>query len=111
MLTNSNDNPLAWKCEFDITVPETVVRQDLTPEETWILVATTSKKQRSEVRLAELTPSEREEFAAAKQVEVNNWIKTETLSVMLRDQIPPDQILRCRWVLTWKPLDVAEGGV
>ena len=111
VLTNSNDNPLAWKCEFDITVPETVVRQDLTPEETWILVATTPKKQRSEVRLAELTPSEREEFAAAKQVEVNNWIKTETLSVMLRDQIPPDQILRCRWVLTWKPLDVAEGGV
>ena len=111
VLTSSNDNHLAWKGEFDITVPETIVTQDLTPEETWILVATTSKKQRSEVRLAELTPSEREEFAAAKQVEVNNWVKTETLSVMLRDQIPQDQILRCRWVLTWKPLDVAEGGV
>ena len=110
VLVSSDTSHLAWKCEFEVTIPNEFQNQEPNPEETWILLATTSKKQRTEVRLSELTPSEREEFAAAKQTEVNNWIKTETLSVMLRDQIPADQILRRRWILTWKPLDVADGG-
>ena len=110
-LVSTTMDHLAWRCEFELTVPEDVIKQSPSPEETWILLATSAKKQRTEVRLSELTPSEREEFAAAKQAEVNNWIKTETLSVLLRDQIPADQVLRCRWILTWKPLDVADGGV
>ena len=110
-LVSTTVDHLAWRCEFELTVPEDVINQPPSPEETWILLATSAKKQRTEVRLSELTTSEREEFAAAKQAEVNNWIKTETLSVLLRDQIPADQVLRCRWILTWKPLDVADGGV
>jgi hypothetical protein len=43
----------------------------------------------------------------AKQAEVENWIKTGTISAILRNQIPEEQILRCRWILTWKPLDNA----
>ena len=26
----------------------------------------------------------------------------------MRDKVPPDQILRCRWILTWKPIDQQE---
>ena len=111
VLANCDSQNLAWQCEFELMIPKEFHNQVPTPEETWILLATSAKKQRTEVKLSELTPSEREEFAAAKQAEVNNWIKTETLSVMLRDQIPSDQVLRCRWILTWKPLDVADGGV
>ena len=111
VLTNSDDCHLAWRCEFELAVPEQYQENHPSPEETWILLATSAKKQRTEVRLSELTPSEREEFAAAKQTEVNNWINIEARSIMLPDQIPDDQVLRRRWILTWKPLDVADGGV
>jgi hypothetical protein len=109
-LASSDDQHLAWRCEYDMSVPPEFANEIPTPMEAWVLLATNAKKQRTEVRLSELTPSERKEFEAAKQVEVSNWIKTETLSVIMRDQIPADQILRCRWILTWKPLDVADGG-
>jgi hypothetical protein len=109
-LASSDDHPLAWRCEYDLSIPNEYAKESPNPMEAWILLATNAKKQRTEVRLSELTPSEKEEFRAAKQAEVNNWIKTETLSVIMRDQIPADQILRCRWILTWKPLDVADGG-
>ena len=74
-------------------------------EEAWSLLATTAKKQRTEVKLATLTADEREQFEKAKMSEVQSWVQTGTVSKILRNQIPEDQILRCRWILTWKPLD------
>ena len=71
-------------------------------------VVTAGKKQRSEVRLTDLRPEEVEEFQQAKMAEVNNWLKTGTVMKMLRNQLPPEEILRCRWVLTWKPIDMAD---
>lgn len=35
----------------------------------------------------------------------SNWLKTGTVSRILKDQIPADQVLKCRWILTRKPLD------
>ena len=94
----------AWKCEFDVSLnPSDQLPQN--QEEAWTLLATNAKKQRTEVRLSELTPAEKVEFEKAKEAEVQNWIQTGTLSKVLRNQIPEDQILRCRWILTWKPLD------
>ena len=63
------------------------------------------KSQRTEVRLHELTKQERDQFEQAKATEVANWIQTKTLTKVMRNQIPESQILRCRWILTWKPLD------
>ena len=72
---------------------------------TWLLSASAAKRQRSEVKLSTLTQSEREQFQKAKESEIQNWIRTGTISRILRDKIPHDQILRCRWILTWKPID------
>ena len=72
------------------------------------MLATTSKKQRSEVKLSQLTKEEILEFEQAKESEVQNWVKTGTISAIMRDKIPEEQILRCRWILTWKPLDLTE---
>ena len=105
-LTEADSRSYVWRCEFDVEIPMEFQHQEPSQEEAWTLLATQSKKQKTEVRLTELTPSERQEFDAAKQAEVSNWIKTETLTRMLRNQVPHDQILRCRWILTWKPLDV-----
>ena len=104
-LLETTSQAYAWKCEYEVDTPDTFLHQDPKDEEAWLLLATQSKKQKCEVRLSELTESERQEFTAAKQSEVNNWLKTETLTKMFRDQVPHEQILRCRWILNWKPLD------
>lgn len=102
---------LSWSCEFDIHLEEPLGTRVPTTEETWLLLATASKKQRTEVKLSSLNSTELTEFQQAKQAEVDNWIKTGTISAILRNQTPEEQILlRCRWILTWKPLDNVNHG-
>ena len=98
---------LAWSCEFDMKLETPLDAYVPSEEESWMLLATASKKQRSEVKLSNLSDDELREFQMAKQAEVENWIKTGTISAILRNQIPEEQVLRCRWILTWKPLDNA----
>lgn len=88
-----------------MNIPENTQVGVLSPEESCILLATSAKKQRTEVRLHELSKQERQQFEQAKAAEVANWIQTKTLTKVLRNQIPESQILRCRWILTWKPID------
>ena len=97
--------PQAWRCEIlinDHHIQEW--RQEDNPEEMAFLLAA-AKKQRAEVKLSSLSPKERSEFDVAKDTEVQNWIKTGTIAKILREKIPSDQILKCRWIFTWKPLD------
>ena len=56
-----------------------------------------------------LTAEEQRAFQHAKETEVNNWLKTGTVSKILRHKLAPEQILRCRWILVWKPLDGQSG--
>ena len=58
--------------------------------------------------MTELTASERAEFQVAKEAEVSNWLKTGTVQKMLRSQLAPEQVLRCRWILTWKPVEESD---
>ena len=88
-----------------MTIPECHQHRPPSQSEAWALLVTNAKKQRSEVRLSELTDTERAEFEVAKQAEVSNWVGTDTISKILKNQVPSDQILKCRWILTWKPLD------
>ena len=39
---------------------------------------------------------------------LRTWLKTGTVTKMLRNQLPPEKILRCRWVLTWKPIEPSD---
>ena len=68
-------------------------------------VASAAKRQRSKVRLSTLNQAEKEQFQKAKGSEISQWIKTGTISKILRSQMPQEQILRCRWILTWKSID------
>lgn len=100
-----SDDQNAWRCEipvFDKDIEAWKCEAD--PSEMAFLVSA-AKRQRSEVKLSSLTAAEKLEFQKAKMAEVQNWIKTGTISRILRSQVPHDQILRCRWVLTWKPID------
>ena len=58
-LSVKTETDLAWRCEFDMPIPDAYLQQEPSPAEAWILLATQGKKQRSEVRLTELSSSER----------------------------------------------------
>ena len=104
MTVDTTEHPCAWLCEFD--VPRHLCHEDLqTQSADEILLATTEKKQRTEVKLSMLSEKEQAAFQQAKDAEVSNWLKTGTVSRILRDKLAPEQILRCRWILVWKPLD------
>ena len=57
------------------------------------------------MKLSLLSPEEQNAFRDAKETEIQNWLKTGTVSKILRNQLAPEQILRCRWILVWKPLE------
>ena len=96
--------------QFEILLTEEDIsrwREETHPCEMAFL-ASTSKKQRSEVKVTELTPSQRAEFDQAKNSEIQNWLNTKTVAKLCRHQVSPKDIMRCRWILTWKPLDEQE---
>ena len=103
-----DDQNLVWKAGLEFT------KQQLTEfcktshnpsEEQFLMLATATKKQRTEVKLSNLEPEERREFEAAKSKEVNNWLQTGTVMRMFRNELSPKQILRCRWLCVWKPIE------
>jgi hypothetical protein len=68
-------------------------------------IASAARKSRSEIKLRDLTTAERALFEQAKQKEISCWIETDTVRRILRKQLSPEQILRCRWIFTWKDPD------
>ena len=108
LILNQNFENIAWRYEVIVNVEDIkhwVEEEEANEDSEIAFIATAAKRQRSEVRLAELSSEEKKEFTHAKQSEVQNWLKTGTVSKILRDKIPKEQILKCRWILTWKPLD------
>jgi len=97
-----------WRAEMDFnaSLVETVCHCKENPtEEELVFLATNSKRQRTEVKLNTLEPEERLEFEKAKTKEVNNWLQTGTVERMFRHELAPEQILRCRWLYVWKPVE------
>ena len=101
----AEDQDLAWRCEIDVCDKDIESWKAESDHTAMAFVASAAKRQRSEVKLSTLTNDEKKQFHKAKMAEVDNWIKTGTISRILREKIPHDQILRCRWILTWKPID------
>ena len=68
-------------------------------------VATAGKRARAEVQLKKLSHEEKQLFVAAKDLELSCWLQTNAIRPILRQKLNPEQILRSRWVLTWKESD------
>eukprot|EP00435_Cladocopium_sp_Y103_P037577 s2392_g10.t1 len=79
-------------------------KEEPRPEEMSFLVSA-AKKQRSEVKISQLNPHERKLFEEAKSKEIDSWLATETVCRILRHKVPRENVMRCRWILTWKPAD------
>eukprot|EP00435_Cladocopium_sp_Y103_P029607 s2915_g7.t1 len=102
---------IVWRAEleFSQSLLESVCNTAEKPtEEEFLFLATAGKKQRTEVKLSTLDPSERLEFEKAKSKEVQNWLQTGTVERMFRHELSPEQILRCRWLYVWKPVEDPE---
>ena len=82
-------------------------REETRPEEMSFLVSA-AKKQRSEVKISHLNPQERKLFEEAKAKEIESWLSTETVCKILRNKVPRENVMRCRWILTWKDVDPSE---
>ena len=95
------------ECEIFLTSHD-LEEMESHPDEFFNLMATASKRQRVEVKIKDLSPKENQEFKEAKYKEVEQWIATETVRKVLKDKIPEENILRSRWVLTWKELDAID---
>ena len=76
-------------------------RQEAAPEQ-MAAVASAGKRARAEACLKDLTLREVALFDEAKRKEIQCWIQTSAIRAILRRKLNPDQILRSRWVLTWK---------
>lgn len=99
---------LAWHFEIDMENPEGSTTVSSKQIEEMDFLATNAKKQRTEVKLSQLSPSEQAEFSKAKEAEISNWLSTGTVCRILRNKLPAEQILRCRWIYTWKPIEGKE---
>ena len=105
-LSQSHED-LAWRFEVDVSAEEMLFCCENETEAEALIIAA-SKKQHTEVKLSTLNAEEKAEFDAAKGKEIENWLKTNTVKKILRNHLAPEQVLRCRWILTWKALDAED---
>ena len=69
----------------------------------WANLATGARKQSVEVPWRSLNEEDRKLFKAAKDQEVKAWIDHGTVGKVARGTLRDEQIMRCRWIVTWKP--------
>ena len=92
----------AWHYEIEVNARDIQHWRQADPQEIPTLLVTNAKKQRVEVQMSKLKPEDKVLFQKAKENEIQSWLDTGTVCKILRNKLPRESILRCRWVLTWK---------
>eukprot|EP00435_Cladocopium_sp_Y103_P068204 s25_g31.t1 len=97
-----------WEISF-ADAPEIEVPEDFSPTSCespqigeWSLLATVNRKQKVEVQWNSLNDTERELFRKAEDKEIQAWVGHKTVCRLAKGTLSDDQIVRCRWILTWK---------
>jgi hypothetical protein len=91
--------------EFDLELPTAKQKQRLMENPSLFLA---SKLRDCEVRLEKLKPELRELFGRARLKEVNSFLSNKAVrscenALEEQDARDSGRLMRCRWVLTWKP--------
>ena len=68
-----------------------------------VLLVSDSKKRKVEVKLSNLKSEDQFRMAVAKHKEIGAWLKHSTVRKVSKGKIPESAIMRCRWILSWKP--------
>ena len=80
--------PTGIVCEVFLTMSELQQCRHVPYQQQEALIASAAKRQKVEVKLKDLTPSERKEFDQAKTKEIDQWISTETIRRITSNQVP-----------------------
>ncbi|CAE7779020.1 RE1 [Symbiodinium sp. CCMP2592] len=75
----------------------------------FVMLASTERKKRTEVRLRDLNQHERQLFKEAQNKEIKAWLDHRTVRRVAAGTLEDSQLMRCRWILTWKAPE-KEGG-
>ena len=75
----------------------------------YVMIASTDRKKRTEVRLRDLNQHERQLFKEAQKKEIKAWLDHRTVRRVAAGTLEDSQLMRCRWILTWKAPE-KEGG-
>lgn len=68
-----------------------------------VLLVSESKKKKVEVKMSALSSEDQLRMSIAKHKEIGAWLKHSTVRRVARGKIPEHAIMRCRWILSWKP--------
>ena len=99
----------AWECSVFVTQKDIEHWKRETQPEQMCFAATAAKRQRAEVKMINLNDEQRKQFQKAKDAEISSWLDTQTVARILRNRIPAENVMRCRWILTWKPVEEGQG--
>ena len=90
-----------WEVEFPFLLGERDLKKCLNNPEAFVV--SSLKKKRVEISEKTLNAEEKELIRLAKGKEIKEFIKEHVVEA-IKDAhlIPPEQIMRMRWVLTWK---------
>ena len=70
---------------------------------------TNAKKERVELRWEDLSEKDKVLFRAAKDKEIQAWLQHDTVKRVAQGTLRPEEIMRRRWILVWKPPDQPGG--
>ena len=89
---------------MEVPLPTTRASSERALEDFPAFVANCLKRRSAiEVHEKHLSPEEKEQFRAAKSVEVNNFIASKAFEAIPEHLKPSrDQAIRMRWIMTWK---------
>lgn len=92
--------------QLEIELPDTRARSERALKDMHAFITTSLKRRAVEVSERRLTPTELQEFAKAKSVEVNNFIAAKAFEALPADyRVDRSQAVKMRWILTWKRKD------
>ena len=92
--------------QLEIELPDTRAKTERVLKDMHAFITTSLKRRAVEVSERRLTPTELQEFAKAKSVEVNNFIAAKAFEALPADyRVDRTQAVKMRWILTWKRKD------
>ena len=98
-------NDVLWEVELVDHVYETETAAFFCSEPSAfeeICLVTNERKKRVELDYRKMAPHDQKLFDAAKQKEVKAWMDHGTVKKLTKGSLKPEQVMRCRWLLTWK---------
>ena len=85
-------------CEFELFLAP----RDVHMKNKGVWMVNSKARKAVEVNIRKLTEADRAEFEASMQKELDSFLSSEAIQICSSAGIPPERILRMRWIHVWK---------